>query len=233
MIIFVIFRGERQGDVMVTKRDLIVSVVLTFCLTSMMFIIAETKSASPYNPWADINGDGKVDPEDLVLLASCYGTSGTPINRTEILLNLGTYSAYSTPDINPSTYTTEYVYPKTLSLNLTEVYILQGQGWENETGMWGAWNTYGRNVTYTLSLNMIFFDAYPTAIGGFNLVLYSNGVAFGNPQLSVQYTFNSVQSVTVNGEGCLYFWIVAGLNNTVNWLDTSAFGNVEIASLST
>jgi hypothetical protein len=165
----------------------------------------------------------KTDPDGKMMWSNEFSrTAARALNRTEIL-NLGTYS---TPNINP--WTTECVYPRSLNLNLTRVYILQGQGWENETGTWGEWNTYGRNVTYTLSLNMIFFDAYAPDINQFYLGLSFNNT-FGTFGV---YTGNSVQSITANGEGCLTFLITPSLKNTVNWLDTSAFGNVQIASLS-
>lgn len=41
-----------------------------------------------YDPWIDTNDDGIVDAIDLQALAAIYGTSGTPINKTELLLEL-------------------------------------------------------------------------------------------------------------------------------------------------
>lgn len=205
---------------MTKKKDLMIAVLATFCLTVALFLVVPTRSQSTsktYDPWVDLNNDGSIDIYDAIILAGHFGTSGPPVT-------------HGTPNITPST--TEYIYPISLDLNLSEVYILQGQGWENETGIWGGWNTHGRNVTYALSLNKIFFDAYPNAIRRFSLVLFSNGTPFGNPQLSVNIG-HSVQNVTVNGEGCLSFNVVPALNNTVNWLDTSAFGDVEIAELRT
>ena len=51
--------------------------------------MAVTSSSDPsYDPWLDLNEDGINDVNDLYILASIYGTSGTPINKTELLLEL-------------------------------------------------------------------------------------------------------------------------------------------------
>jgi len=62
----------------------IIAVLITFCVTAALFMIIPIRGTTvtkTYNPWADINNDGKVDLSDLVLLALSYGTSGTPIPR--------------------------------------------------------------------------------------------------------------------------------------------------------
>jgi hypothetical protein len=79
---------------MVTKKDLIIAALATLCLTTTLFIIVPTRSASTqtsklkYDPWKDINDDGKIDIVDIVSLASIYGARGTPINKTALLLEL-------------------------------------------------------------------------------------------------------------------------------------------------
>jgi len=47
-----------------------------------------SSSASSYDHWKDLNDDGIIDVNDLQSLASAYGTSGDPINKTELLLDL-------------------------------------------------------------------------------------------------------------------------------------------------
>jgi phosphatidylserine/phosphatidylglycerophosphate/cardiolipin synthase-like enzyme len=64
---------------------------MTFCVTATLFMIIPIRSVTvtkTYNPWADINNDGKVDLSDLVLLALSYGTSGTPIQRGGSILSV-------------------------------------------------------------------------------------------------------------------------------------------------
>ena len=76
---------------MILKKDLIIAVLATFCLTSILFTAIPIRSApSPgeYDPWIDTNDDGIINYEDLFNLASRYGTLGTPINKTNLLLEL-------------------------------------------------------------------------------------------------------------------------------------------------
>lgn len=47
-----------------------------------------SQEGSSYDPWIDYNDDGDIDVNDLHELAAKYGTSGKPINKTELLLNL-------------------------------------------------------------------------------------------------------------------------------------------------
>jgi len=66
---------------------------LTLCLTVTLFISATTSPATtslpePYDPWCDINDDGVIDIEDIVNLAIRFGSKGTPINKTALLLEL-------------------------------------------------------------------------------------------------------------------------------------------------
>jgi hypothetical protein len=72
---------------MVIKKDLIIVVLATFCLVSTMFIVlprsaqnlVSTASAlSQYDPWCDINHDGKINILDVVAVTSRYGTTGDP-----------------------------------------------------------------------------------------------------------------------------------------------------------
>jgi hypothetical protein len=62
--------------------------ILAFCLVAFIAMLPTTAlSQIPshvYNPLADINEDGKVSLQDLVLLAEAYGTNGTPINVTKL-----------------------------------------------------------------------------------------------------------------------------------------------------
>lgn len=75
---------------MTTKKDLLVAVLLTFCLTVTLFRIFPT-SSSPnggYDPWVDLNDDGTIDLYDAVILSAHAGTTGTPINKTALLYNV-------------------------------------------------------------------------------------------------------------------------------------------------
>jgi S1-C subfamily serine protease len=75
----------------ITRKDLIVVVLATFCLTTMLFIILPSRSSpSPneYNPWVDVNDDGIINIVDITEVARLFGTTGTSINKTALLLEL-------------------------------------------------------------------------------------------------------------------------------------------------
>ena len=52
-------------------------------------MVTPTVSApKEYDPWADINDDGKIDILDIAYVAQRFGSTGTPIDKTAILLDL-------------------------------------------------------------------------------------------------------------------------------------------------
>lgn len=76
---------------MVTKRDIVIAVLITFCFTATLFMISPSASQSSgheYDPWLDLNDDGKIDILDLSKMAMTFGKTGTPINKTGLLLEL-------------------------------------------------------------------------------------------------------------------------------------------------
>lgn len=79
---------------MVTKKDMAVAILATFCLTSTLFMVIPIKSqvgttsANEYDPWTDTNDDGIIDIFDIAALALAFGAEGTPINKTALLLEL-------------------------------------------------------------------------------------------------------------------------------------------------
>ncbi len=79
---------------MVTKKDLVIAVLATFCLTATLFMIIPTRSSlttsqlGGYDPWRDLNDDGIIDIYDVVLVTSIYNSTGTPLNKTALLLEL-------------------------------------------------------------------------------------------------------------------------------------------------
>ena len=72
------------------RKDLIIAILGTFCLTVTLFTVIPIRSQTtePYDPWYDLNDDGIINIYDVVLVANKYGTTGTPINKTELLLEL-------------------------------------------------------------------------------------------------------------------------------------------------
>jgi len=65
---------------MASRRDLIIAVLMTFCITATLFTIIPTKSGnnSSYDPWKDLNDDGVIDSTDLGMLGTSWATTGDP-----------------------------------------------------------------------------------------------------------------------------------------------------------
>ncbi|MCK4435268.1 hypothetical protein KAU87_00495 [Candidatus Bathyarchaeota archaeon] len=73
----------------------ILNVTLTTALLALTFFLSMTASSADnstygfdYDPWCDVNDDGIINIYDVVKLTSRYGSTGTPINKTALLLNL-------------------------------------------------------------------------------------------------------------------------------------------------
>jgi hypothetical protein len=77
---------------MVTKKDLIIVALTTFCLTASLFMIIPTRSSpdiGDYDPWIDVNDDGVIDVSDLVIVVGRIPSSSEhAINKTALLLEL-------------------------------------------------------------------------------------------------------------------------------------------------
>jgi hypothetical protein len=63
---------------MITKKNLMVAVLCTFCLTAALLGAIPVESAGTYDPWIDTNHDGRINVLDLIKVASGIGTSGNP-----------------------------------------------------------------------------------------------------------------------------------------------------------
>jgi len=68
--------------------NVILTVVLLTSLLANAAIDRSETATKEYDPWKDMNLDGKINILDLVILAGYFGTEGTPINTTDLLLKL-------------------------------------------------------------------------------------------------------------------------------------------------
>ena len=78
---------------MIVKKNLIIAVLATFCVTFALFSVIPTRSlvTKEYDPMADLTGpdgvpDGTINMRDIGYVCSLFGTSGTPINWSQLLL---------------------------------------------------------------------------------------------------------------------------------------------------
>lgn len=72
------------------KRGLIIAVLATFCLTSTIFITERAISPTgQYDPWKDVNDDGSINIVDIAMVAKLFGTTGTPVNKTQLMALAG------------------------------------------------------------------------------------------------------------------------------------------------
>jgi hypothetical protein len=93
--------GERGGDTM-NKKDVIVTVLATFCLTVTLFSLAPVRSNLPYDPWSDIDENGKIDMKDIANVASQFSTSGDPA-RNVMIAGHANYLAYNVSTVVSAT----------------------------------------------------------------------------------------------------------------------------------
>ena len=72
------------------EKNLILAVLATFCLTAMLSTILPTRSAIPYDPWADVSGpmqgteDGTINMRDISYLIQMFATNGNTTKNVTV-----------------------------------------------------------------------------------------------------------------------------------------------------
>jgi len=202
-----VFWRRKGGDIMVTKKDLIIAILSTFCLTSTLFMIVPTRSTpSVYDPWADIDGDGKITILDVVALTSRYATTGDPTRNVNVtnwpepyrIVDLEYNVSWSPPYYTATLYTGN-VYVGDYS----RFYVYAVPDLEKNVGKLGS--TYKTNISlsmieYNLDVHAI-CDSYEAFVPSLYITTferYADGsVAFeplpkALPEFKVQAPFVSV-----------------------------------------
>jgi S1-C subfamily serine protease len=83
-----------------SKKDLIIAVLTTLSVTAVLFMIVPSHSllnVHSYDPLLDANDDGAINILDISKVAAAFGTSGTPIDKTALLL--GANATADLPDL--------------------------------------------------------------------------------------------------------------------------------------
>jgi hypothetical protein len=79
----VLSEGERGGDSMI-RKDVIFAILTTFCLCALMFTVIPIRSQEPYDPWADIDENGKINMYDIGYTAQRFGATGDPTKNVNV-----------------------------------------------------------------------------------------------------------------------------------------------------
>ncbi len=79
---------------MITKKHFIVSVLIILCIVIAVYPYitssqTQTGDEPEYDPWCDINDDGKINIYDVVKVCARYGAKGTPIIKASITNDTG------------------------------------------------------------------------------------------------------------------------------------------------
>jgi hypothetical protein len=90
---------------MANKKDLIIAVLCTFCLATTLFtVIPRISSTGTYDPWLDINDDGKIDMKDIAFVARAFSSHGTPLNKTSLKIYLNTNVTFANQEASDPPY---------------------------------------------------------------------------------------------------------------------------------
>ena len=73
--------------------SMLLNIMLLTILSASFFLVNSTASnyettSVEYDPWRDLNDDGVINIYDVVMVTGIYGSTGTPINKTALLLDL-------------------------------------------------------------------------------------------------------------------------------------------------
>jgi hypothetical protein len=177
---------RRKGGDSMNRKSLVVSIISTFCLTSIIFLIIPVHSYTPYtyDPWLDVNDDGKINLVDTFTTDLAYGTTGDPTKPVTVT-NLHDYELQTgTINFSASNQAGSFI-PTIYVGGYSRISILLGLNSTNS-------NT-GEIITYLLSINWTQDSSLPsTALSsdylGSKLNLTKTPSDFGWPSAYVTET---------------------------------------------
>jgi hypothetical protein len=168
---------------MVTRKDLIIAVLATFCLTAMIFMVIPIRSSiNPYDPWLDYNEDGKISLQDLILLANSYGTTGDPTKDVTIT-SLNHYSSEENVAVQPPAGQSSGTYRYFSIEGFRQVSLYVGALNSTSHSLWiqmGSYNNKTGEAYY-----QTFSEIIPTITGTTFATAYIETFAVQGPELRV------------------------------------------------
>jgi hypothetical protein len=130
--------GERGGDTMKMKKDIVLAILASFCLAVTLFSLAPVRSAQPYDPWSDIDDNGKIDMKDIGNVAARFMTAGDstknvtvtnwPVDRPSLNQTLGSgilpaNGMWWSEQADIDGYRTYYLYVQSVSVPIGACYV--------------------------------------------------------------------------------------------------------------
>lgn len=166
---------------MEVKRNLVVAVLLTFCLTVALFTMIPTWSSpsttnsGEYNPWADYNDDGIIDIFDIVPAALAFGTSGTPLTKGSIYYDSGWLNI--TDKAGQNITIVHNLNSADLIVDITGKTTIDGGSHQRHLGL--TYHTLGWSKTYGTANPEVARSMIRTDDGGYAMVGYRYPISPG------------------------------------------------------
>jgi len=156
----------------ISNKKMIAAVLATFCLTSVLFSVVPIRSPTTdgeYDPWIDTNDDGIINYQDLGNLATRFGTSGTPINKTDLLLEL-----QARIDMLNSTLTNIMPNNETYSTTPADISSYAALYWQDMPDM-------SVEITLTMNSTLLIMFSAQARVSGTARAMYVRAMADGTP----------------------------------------------------
>jgi hypothetical protein len=66
-------------------KNMIIAIMITFCFTATLLMVIPIRSANnSYDPWIDLNGDGRINMDEVVSTLDAFGTTGDPTRNVNV-----------------------------------------------------------------------------------------------------------------------------------------------------
>jgi hypothetical protein len=67
------------------NRKYLITTLVALTMAITLVPVSTQQAINEYDPWADMNDDGKIDIWDIGYIARKFGTNGEPVNKTALL----------------------------------------------------------------------------------------------------------------------------------------------------